>query len=84
MDEYTEVEVLENKNKEEQPKDDKSRRNKYILLALALFIAVFVYDVSPVDLIPLIPIDDIAVTGGGVLGFIALVLKYISGKKKPK
>ena len=84
MEEYTKVEVLEDDKNEQEKPSDNSRRNKYILLAIALFIAVFVYDVSPVDLIPFIPIDDIAVTGGGAMGLIALLIKYFFGKNKPK
>lgn len=83
MEENTKVEIID-PTKNEQKTDDKSRRNKFILMAIAIFIAVFIYDVSPIDILPLIPIDDIAVTGGGVMGIIALVIKYFAGKKAPK
>lgn len=81
MEQNTKVEIIDPTN-QKKTEDGNSRRNKYIILAILIFIAVFIYDVSPLDLMPLIPIDDIAVTGGGIMGLIALVLKYFAGSKK--
>jgi uncharacterized membrane protein YkvA (DUF1232 family) len=49
---------------------------------IVIIIAVFVYDVSPIDLIPFVPIDDIAITGGGFMGILSLLFKYYKKDKQ--
>ena len=76
--------IILDPNKENGGDEGKKKNNKtkYIIYAIIIFIAVFIYDVSPIDLIPLVPIDDIAVTGGGLMGILLLILKYYK-KDKP-
>ena len=60
-----------------------NRKLRYILFAFLIFIADFVYDVSPIDLMPLLPFDDMAVSGGGFIAILSLIVKYYrKGKKK--
>ncbi|MEI6311726.1 MAG: hypothetical protein WCP57_05645 [Bacteroidota bacterium] len=82
MDKNSNITIIDNDKENNQKQPNNSRRNKYILLAVIIFIAVFIYDIDPVDLMPLIPIDDIAVTGGGFLSILALFFKYWTGKAK--
>lgn len=77
-----EVTVIDPKKSDNEGSEKKSNKSKYLFFAIVIIIAVFVYDISPADLIPLVPIDDIAVTGGGLLGVIAMIYKYLKGGKK--
>jgi len=68
-----------------QPKAASATGNKklrYLLLAIVIFIAVFIYDVSPIDLMPLLPFDDMAVSGGGLITIVSLVARYYKKNKK--
>lgn len=60
-----------------------NKKMRYLLLAIVVFIAIFIYDVSPIDLIPLLPFDDMAVSGGGLITIISLLAKYYKKNKKP-
>jgi uncharacterized membrane protein YkvA (DUF1232 family) len=77
--------VLHDTAQSNQPKAASATGNKklrYLLLAIVIFIAVFIYDVSPIDLMPLLPFDDIAVSGGGLITIISLLAKYYKKNKK--
>lgn len=70
-------------NKQQEASSAKGNKKlRYLLLAIVIFIAVFIYDVSPIDLIPLLPFDDIAVSGGGLITIISLLAKYYKKNKK--
>jgi hypothetical protein len=73
--------TTQNKNQESSSTKG-NKKLRYLLLAIVIFIAVFIYDVSPVDLMPLLPFDDIAVSGGGLITIVSLLAKYYKKNKK--
>ena len=59
----------------------KKKRNIFLIIALSIFCFTLVYIVSPLDMVPIIPVDDIVI---GILGGISSLALSIVGAKKNK
>lgn len=65
-----------------EQKKKKGGIGKTILIASVILVAMLVYIISPIDLMPFIPFDDIAVGLGGAVAETLLIVDAVKKNKK--